>query len=375
MLNTYSRLAVADERDTRLAPQHPLIDTYLAPTAIQAAARTHLAYELHLTNVGQSDTHLVSVQVTDHAQPLESLLVASDSLLADWVVQLGKPWAEGGELCVGPGQRAVVLVHLSFDDPAQVPNELEHEVICSCRTDGMESALISRGALVHVRKKPPLCLGPPVRGGNWYVLNAFDAGKYGHRGAIRAHARHGGAVDPQRYAIDLIQIDGRGRTCRGTGDRNRDSYCYGQEVVAVSTAVVVSARDDIPDNRPGIRPTLPDPDAAGNHVVLDMLNGHYAFYAHLRPGTLRVQEGDRVSRGEVLGFVGSSGRSDRPHLHFHVADSDAFYAEGLPYVFKRFELVGRRSFDDLLSNDGSWDPDIPTQRRHEMPLEETIIRF
>lgn len=46
-----------------------------------------------------------------------------------------------------------------------------------------------------------------------------------------------------------------------------------------------------------------------NHVVLDLGGGHYALYAHLEPGSLRVKTGDRVQRGQVLGLVGNTGDS------------------------------------------------------------------
>lgn len=49
-------------------------------------------------------------------------------------------------------------------------------------------------------------------------------------------------------------------------------------------------------------------------------NGHryVAYYGHLKNGSVAVTEGQSVSAGTVLGEVGSSGRSDMPHLHFEV---------------------------------------------------------
>ena len=56
----------------------------------------------------------------------------------------------------------------------------------------------------------------------------------------------------------------------------------------------------------------------GNHVVQDLGNGNFAFYAHLKTGTVNVKPGDRLSTGQVLGSVGNTGNSSAPHLHFHV---------------------------------------------------------
>lgn len=49
----------------------------------------------------------------------------------------------------------------------------------------------------------------------------------------------------------------------------------------------------------------------GNHVVLDLGGGRYAFYAHLRKGSVAVHPGDRVRRGQVLAKVGNTGNT--PH--------------------------------------------------------------
>src|SRR5215204_2173191 len=44
----------------------------------------------------------------------------------------------------------------------------------------------------------------------------------------------------------------------------------------------------------------------GNTVALDLGPGRYAYYVHLKPGSVRVKTGERVRRGQVLGLVGNS---------------------------------------------------------------------
>ncbi len=56
--------------------------------------------------------------------------------------------------------------------------------------------------------------------------------------------------------------------------------------------------------------------ANGNLVVLDHGNGYQSFYAHLHRIARGMRPGRRLRRGEVLGYVGSTGRSTGPHLHF-----------------------------------------------------------
>ena len=75
---------------------------------------------------------------------------------------------------------------------------------------------------------------------------------------------------------------------------------------------------------------------AGNHVVLDLGNGEYALLAHLQRGSVRVEAGDRVRAGDVLGLTGNSGNSSEPHLHFHVQDRPGLFGG-------RARAAGRRS--------------------------------
>jgi murein DD-endopeptidase MepM/ murein hydrolase activator NlpD len=54
----------------------------------------------------------------------------------------------------------------------------------------------------------------------------------------------------------------------------------------------------------------------GNQVKIDHGYGYETLYAHL--SELEVKIGDRVERGDVLGYLGNTGRSSGPHLHYGV---------------------------------------------------------
>ncbi len=56
----------------------------------------------------------------------------------------------------------------------------------------------------------------------------------------------------------------------------------------------------------------------GNYVVIDHGNGYSTLYAHMAHGSIGVKAGDRVTQGQRLGTMGSTGRSTGPHLHFEV---------------------------------------------------------
>ena len=54
----------------------------------------------------------------------------------------------------------------------------------------------------------------------------------------------------------------------------------------------------------------------GNHIVIRHGFGYETLYAHL--SKYKVRAGQRVKRGDVIGYVGSTGRSEGPHLHYEV---------------------------------------------------------
>ena len=59
----------------------------------------------------------------------------------------------------------------------------------------------------------------------------------------------------------------------------------------------------------------------GNYVVIDHGNGYKTLYAHLLNNSIVVKAGQRVSQGQKLGVMGSTGRSTGTHLHFEVISS------------------------------------------------------
>ncbi|WP_158729644.1 MULTISPECIES: M23 family metallopeptidase [unclassified Flavobacterium] len=54
----------------------------------------------------------------------------------------------------------------------------------------------------------------------------------------------------------------------------------------------------------------------GNHIVIRHGFGYETLYAHLSKYNTRA--GQRVKRGDIIGYVGSTGRSEAPHLHYEV---------------------------------------------------------
>ncbi|MBU4242357.1 MAG: M23 family metallopeptidase [Nanoarchaeota archaeon] len=55
----------------------------------------------------------------------------------------------------------------------------------------------------------------------------------------------------------------------------------------------------------------------GNYVDLKHVNNEFTTYAHLKKGIL-VKQGQRVKKGELIGYSGLTGFTTYPHLHFSV---------------------------------------------------------
>jgi len=54
----------------------------------------------------------------------------------------------------------------------------------------------------------------------------------------------------------------------------------------------------------------------GKFIVIDHGSGYETAYGHLN--AIKVRQGQRISKGQVIGAVGSTGRSTAPHLHYEV---------------------------------------------------------
>lgn len=69
----------------------------------------------------------------------------------------------------------------------------------------------------------------------------------------------------------------------------------------------------------------------GNYVKIKH-NGYYTLYAHMKYNSVTVKVGQKVSRGQVIGYMGNTGHSFGAHLHFEVRDKNDNFINPIPYM-------------------------------------------
>ncbi|HRD78575.1 MAG TPA: M23 family metallopeptidase [Hyphomicrobiaceae bacterium] len=62
----------------------------------------------------------------------------------------------------------------------------------------------------------------------------------------------------------------------------------------------------------------------GHYIRIRHANGYQTAYGHLSRYAPGLREGSRVTQGQLIGFVGSTGQSTAPHLHYEVIVGDNF---------------------------------------------------
>ena len=141
----------------------------------------------------------------------------------------------------------------------------------------------------------------------------------------------------QRFAYDMLIVRDE-KTHAGDGSRNEQYFCWGEAILAPGSGTVVEARDDLPDNPPGVM----DPDnPPGNHVWIDLGNAEFALLAHLQNASVVVSAGDQVKAGDLVGRCGNSGNTTEPHIHFHLQDKPGFkMGAGKPAFFRNYSANG-----------------------------------
>jgi murein DD-endopeptidase len=339
----------------------------ISPVAFRADGRWHLVYELHVANMDKWDYAFTRIDVLSGDAAQKTLASFSGAELDGMFAHPGLPNAEKVAKLV-PGEFGAVFMWVTFDKLEDVPAALAHRI--SVKIGDYPEALSVVSSPTSVDKNPVAVISPPLSGEDWVAANGPSNTSLHRRALIPIN---GHAHISQRFAIDWVQVNPDGKTYTGDPSDNKNYRAYGAEIHAVADGVVTQVKDGIPQNIPGansraVPMTLET--ISGNHVIMEIGDGLYAFYAHMQPGSVRVQVGDKVRRGQVLGLLGNTGNSTEPHLHFQLCDANSdLGSEGLPYAFASFEVQGKGD---------TWKPgESHAAVKHEMeiPTEDEIVQF
>ena len=164
---------------------------------------------------------------------------------------------------------------------------------------------------------------------------------------------HGTEVFATSFAIDFVPVDHGGRTAPITlGSLLRPEPPerfpgFGRPIRSPADGVVVAVHHHAPDHSsfrglPSVGYALTQRrraaagwvELAGNHVMVETREGPVVAVCHLQRGSVQVQMGQRVGRGDVLGRCGNSGNSTEPHVHLQAIDRvDVLRASAVPITF------------------------------------------
>lgn len=343
----------------------------------------HLVYELELTNTKPAPATLKKIEVRDASHPTRVLATYTGKALLDSLRTLQPRPAESPVIPLGSSR--LFFVELTFKH-GRVPDAITHRISLLGAANPSPSApptpLDYSVARIRLDVRPLPIIGPPLAGPGWVAINGCCNSLIIHRGSFMGV--NGGLYDAQRFAIDYMRLNEKGELVHGDPGKVEDYVDYGAKVLAVADGTIVSTLNSLDDQVPGKLPNPADitlETVDGNHVVLDIGHGLYAFYAHLKKGSVTVHVGEHVKRGMVIGRLGNSGNTSAPHLHFHIMNGRSVLgSSGLPYVIDHFGLAGQidiEQFDESSGLDGQWGKlfDKPIAEHGRFPLNLNIIDF
>jgi hypothetical protein len=377
-------MAIAAEPEDAVSP---LVATPLTSPnpALGTDDKVHLAYEIVLVNMAPADIGLKKVETLDAASGTVLGTMEGDAL-----AQMLKFNGGSKGTTLSGGGSGILFMDVMLAKDATVPKAIRHRFDID-----VEKAAPAQGSGDHdpapgppqaiVFTGDPLPVGPaavviapPLKGSHWVAGGGCCAPPSYHRGATLP--LNGAIRVAERFAIDFVQLNDKNMLITGPMEKLTSYAFFGDEIYSVADGTVVGSEDGLKEQVPGKLPADATIQmAAGNHVVVDIGEGRFAFYAHMQPGSVRVKVGDKVKTGQVLGLLGNSGNTDTPHLHFHVMDGPSpLVSNGLPYVFTGFTGQGLVTDEQPLWTGGAVAIDkdaLAGQHQNQLPLADQVVSF
>lgn len=150
----------------------------------------------------------------------------------------------------------------------------------------------------------------PINNGNIKITSYYGNRQYYYQGKLIKDFHNG---------IDLVP-----------------SHCNNNEILAFADGIVTSVQ------KTGVQY------GTGCYVRLKHNNGLYTLYYHLKSGSVCVNVGDKVIKGQKLGIIGTTGQSTGIHLHFQIdKGSSNTSINPYDYLFNVKEFMPNTPQEDL----------------------------
>ena len=302
----------------------------------------HVEYELLVVSVFSEPITLSNMTVLDPAG--KELLQINGGALAAATQTL---FAKTPSPVIPPSAAVSVDVDLILP-PGAAPERVKHRIAYTLKTDSELAPMVGDLEVdapeVAISRQPAIVIRPPLKGDGWLATSACCR--------PNLHRDERVAIDGVRietgetFAVDWGRVKDN-RLFDGDGKKVEQFYGFGEDVLAVADGTIVAIHDGMPDQPPFVLMVPKSKaDYGGNNVVLKIASNVFAWYAHLRDGSITVKVGDAVKAGAPIAKLGNTGPSEGPHLHLGLLDKpDPIAGRSLPFVFDSFTLVGAVDFD------------------------------
>jgi len=356
----------ASELPRSQRPRGPRVDVIcpIQPVPVPINTKKVLVYELHITNFDTKPLSLQQVAVLGDDASKPPLAIYSGTVLKTMLSQVGAAMGAKETTTIAPGQRIVAFFWIEVDKDKAAPIKLHHRLTFSAPDSDSATALPADESVlddfsVAVSGQEVPQIYPPFAGGTWLAGNGPSNESAHRRGLI---ALDGQVHIAQRFAIDWIKVGPNGNSYHDAPDHNENWWGYGEPIHSVTDGEVSEVVDGISENTPRVLPKeVALRNIAGNYVVVRIGPKQYLTYAHLQPGSIKVQPHQQVHHGDIVARLGNSGQATAPHLHLQLTDGDAVLAsEGLPFTFAHFQYLGPGSQYELDHHPSTlWTGSIP----------------
>ena len=345
----------------------------------------HLIYELVMINGSINPIRILAININMYtckhkklsytiseqklANIFSTISTANDALPEDPVLQ--------------PNETG--LLYIFLDLPCKIGNILEHNVIVQTENDPstIQSIIIDP---IKINRSQPIIVNPPLKGNNWYAANAPDNFVLHRRTLFMLNGR---IKIPERTAIDFLKYGPEG-LYDGDPLKNTSYYSYGNQIYSRCDGTIIGLMDGIEENIPTklIKDPINSKNIAGNYVLIELDENHYALLAHMIPGSLKVKIGDNVKVGQKVGLLGNSGESLAPHLHFQITNKpykignykepSPINAQGIPWVFNRFVInqyipIGTSILGSILPE--NVEIISKNELKNQIPMNDNLVNF